>query len=246
MNAGSRPARKSPTPARQNLHKVRRQKTEQRIVEAFGRIVARDGLYQVQVNKLMREAGVGKKQLYQYFGDLSGVARAWTIDGMPAPQNPVPLPARQTRGNSRVTRLMSLLREYADDVRTNPALLTSIHAELGGPRELRQPFNDVRTRVLRNHADFFLENPFVRSPEFTALYSVLYAAINYLALRARFAPAFNGLDLSTSVGWNAAIGMVEAVAAMSEAGLKRKPSAGRSATPSVRRRSSPAKGRRKA
>jgi len=165
---------------------------------------------------------------------------------MPAPEAQAPRPARQTRGSSRVTRLMSLLREYADDLRTNPALLTSLHAELGGPPELRKPFNEVRTRVLRKQAEFFLENPFVRSPEFTALYSVLYAAINYLALRARFAPAFNGLDLSTAAGWNAAIGMIETVAAMSEAGLKRGTGAIESAKRSTRRQPSQGKGRRKA
>jgi AcrR family transcriptional regulator len=216
---------KAGPPARQNLRKVRRQNTEQRIVDAFGRIVARDGLYQVRVNKLMREAGVGKKQLYQYFGDLSGVARAWTAAGMPAPAAPLPVTTRHTRPGSRVTRLTLLLRDYADAARTNPAVFTSLHAELGGPRELRQPFDEIRAQVLRKQVTFFLENPFMRSADYTALYSILYAAINYLALRARFAPAFNGLDLAKPAGWDAALDMVEAVAAMSEAGIRRRPAA---------------------
>jgi AcrR family transcriptional regulator len=207
-------------PARRD---ARRENSERRIVEAFGRIVARDGLYQVRVNKLMREAGVGKKQLYQYFGDLSGVARAWTAAGMPAPVPPSAEPTRHTRAGSRVTRLTLLLRDYAEALRSNPAIFASLHAELGGPRDLRQPFDEIRAGLLREQVQYFLENPYMRAEEYTALYSVLYAAINYLALRARFAPAFNGLDLSTPAGWTSALGMVETVAAMSEAGLKRQP-----------------------
>lgn len=192
-------------------------------MDAFGRIVARDGLYQVRVNNLMREAGVGKKQLYQYFGDLSGVARAWSAAGMPSPVPPSTEPARRPRAGSRVTRLTLLLRDYAEALRTNPAIFASLHAELGGPGHLRQPFDELRAGLLREQEEYFLENPYMRAEEYTALYSVLYAAVNYLALRARFAPAFNGLDLSTPAGWAAALGMVETVAAMSEAGLKRRP-----------------------
>lgn len=200
---------------------TRRQQTEQRIVAAFGRIVARDGVYQVRVNKLMREAGVGKKQLYQYFGDLSGVARAWTEAGMPAPGTPPTPSGQRPRAGSRVTRLTGLLRDYAESVRTNPAVLASLHAELGGPRDLRRPFDAVRSRVVREQVQFFLEHSYMRTEEYTALYSVLYAAINYLILRARFAPSFNGLDLSRQEGWESVMAMVETVAALSEAGLQR-------------------------
>lgn len=238
----TRSRRKAGPPDRQNLHQVRRQNTERRIVDAFGRIVARDGLYQVRVNKLMREAGVGKKQLYQYFGDLSGVARAWTAAGMPAPGAPLPEPARRTRPGSRVTRLTLLLRDYAEVARTNPAVFTSLHAELGGPKELRQPFDEIRAQVLRKQVAFFLENPYMRSADYTALYSILYAAINYLALRARFAPAFNGLDLAKPAGWDSALGMVETVAAMSEAGIKGRPAALKSAKRSARKPSSRPRG----
>lgn len=213
----------------------RRQVTERRIVEAFGRIVARDGLYQVRVNRLMREAGVGKKQLYQYFGDLSGVARAWTLAGMPSPGGGEgagePDPARRTRAGSRVTQLTALLGQYSEAVRSNPAIFASVHSELGGAHDLQESFDEVRSRLVRQQVQFFLEHPYMRGEEYVALYSVLYSAINYLALRSRFAPAFNGLDLADPAGWSAAMGMIETVAALSEQGLKRRPRKGTTARP---------------
>ena len=216
-----RRARAAPTgDSPPNRRQARRQKTEQRIIEAFGRIVDRDGLYQVRVNMLMREAGVGKKQLYQYFGDLSGVARAWTAAG-----NKAPGPGRATRAarpaNSRMARLTKLLADYANDLQADPAQIAILHGELGGPREFAASLREVRQRILQPQVDFFLANGYMRQSEYTALYSVLYAAINYLALRSRFAPAFNGLDLARPAGWKSAMGMVETVAALAERSLER-------------------------
>ena len=201
----------------------RREKTEARIIEAFGRIVARDGLYQVRVNKLMREAGVGKKQLYQYFGDLAGVARAWSNTGMQSPSAPRPPATRHPTAGSPVMRLSGMLRDYADELHRNPAALASLHAELGGPAELNEPLARVQAALRRQQTDFFLENPLLRKDEYIALYSVLYAAINYLALRAQFSPVFNGLDLAREDGWEAALGMVETIAALAEQGITNGP-----------------------
>lgn len=193
--------------------------TEARIIEAFGRIVARDGLYQVRVNKLMREAGVGKKQLYQYFGDLAGVARAWSQAGMQTPGEPRLPATRRPQEGSPAMKLSDKLREYADELRHNPAALASLHGQLGGPAELSEPLAAVQSALMRKQADFFLDNPGLRKDEYIALYSVLYAAISYAALRAKFYPAFNGLDLSRKEGWEALLSMVETVAALTEQGL---------------------------
>ncbi len=217
----------------------RREKTEARIIEAFGRIVARDGLYQVRVNKLMREAGVGKKQLYQYFGDLAGVARAWSNAGMQSPKAPRAPVARHPTAGSPAMQLSDLLQDYADELHRNPAALASLHAQLGGPAELSEPLAQVQAALMRQQTDFFLRHPFLRKDEYIALYSVLYAAINYLALRAKFSPLFNGLDLSREDGWEAALGMVETVAALTQQGVASGPRA-RQARPKGATASEPA------
>ena len=55
----------------------RRRETEDVIIDAFARLLVRDGVAGIGVNALVKEAGVGKKPLYDYFGGLDGVAVEW-------------------------------------------------------------------------------------------------------------------------------------------------------------------------
>ena len=45
----------------------------ERILEAVGAMIMRDGLASIGVNALAREAGCDKVLIYRYFGDLDGV-----------------------------------------------------------------------------------------------------------------------------------------------------------------------------
>ena len=47
--------------------------TQERILDAAVRVLARDGVFALGMNAIAREAGVGKPLLYRYFGDLDGV-----------------------------------------------------------------------------------------------------------------------------------------------------------------------------
>ena len=60
-----------------NKHQIRREATEEAILDAFERVLLRDGARDLTLNAVMKEAGVAKPLLYKYFGDLTGLARAW-------------------------------------------------------------------------------------------------------------------------------------------------------------------------
>ena len=53
--------------------RIKREATEAQIIAAFGRVVQRNGLRNVGVNEVLKEAGVGKALLYRYFGGLPGL-----------------------------------------------------------------------------------------------------------------------------------------------------------------------------
>jgi len=179
----------------------RRARTEQRIIEAFGRIVARDGLYNVRVNYLMREAGVGKRQLYQYFGGLAAA--------------PVVL-----SGHSPAGKLSRVLQRYAESLRGNPVAIAAVQSQLAGPAELTDSLREVRKALREEQIETFLADPRLREDAYVALYSVLYAAINYCALRGASAlPAFNGLNLAKEQDWQRLLGMFRTVAGLVEKGL---------------------------
>ena len=56
---------------------LKRQATEQKIIDAFETVLHRDGIQQIGVNAIIKEAGVGKGLIYDYFGGLSGLIDAW-------------------------------------------------------------------------------------------------------------------------------------------------------------------------
>jgi len=199
----------------------RRARTEQRIIEAFGRIVARDGLYNVRVNYLMREAGVGKRQLYQYFGGLAGVAGAWSRAGMQVPSAPPPPTAPVVlSGHSPAGKLSRVLQRYAESLRGNPVAIAAVQSQLAGPAELTDSLREVRKALREEQIETFLADPRLREDAYVALYSVLYAAINYCALRGASAlPAFNGLNLAKEQDWQRLLGMFRTVAGLVEKGL---------------------------
>ena len=81
--AGRRRAPSQGRPASSNgkgKGRLKREATEAQIVDAFHRVVQREGLRNVRVNAVIKEAGVGKGLLYDYFGGLPGL---WS--GAPRP-----------------------------------------------------------------------------------------------------------------------------------------------------------------
>lgn len=55
----------------------RRQTSERALLDAFEALLQRHGPGGLGVNAVLDSAGVGKRLLYEYFGDLEGLAAAW-------------------------------------------------------------------------------------------------------------------------------------------------------------------------
>ena len=65
------------TPVKTGRGPRKRRATERQIIDAFDRLVRREGLRNVRVNAVIKEAGIGKALLYNYFGGLPGLVKAW-------------------------------------------------------------------------------------------------------------------------------------------------------------------------
>ena len=55
----------------------RRQTSERALLDAFEALLERHGPAGLGVNAVLDSARVGKRLLYEYFGDLEGLATAW-------------------------------------------------------------------------------------------------------------------------------------------------------------------------
>ncbi|HEX6535665.1 MAG TPA: helix-turn-helix domain-containing protein [Gemmatimonadaceae bacterium] len=172
--------------------------TRERIVQAAGRLLARDGYRAMGVNAIAEEAGANKVLIYRYFGGLPGLlgtlARAhplWpradaVVDSAPTLERALYLAVLET---GRLVREQPIAREI---LLWELAERNEVTAELSAVRERETE------RLIEALRSRFSLPPFVDLP---ALHALLSAALSYLALRASDpAPTFT-LTPSTDSDW---------------------------------------------
>jgi AcrR family transcriptional regulator len=194
---------------------AQRAASEQAMLDAFEALLARHGPDGVGVNAVLASAGVGKRLLYEYFGDLKGLAMAWAQRGA----DPLALGERRPRLQRRLSKLVRearialILQEFATDLRDHPWVPHLLGQELREPDDLTRALREVRREIGRGYEGLLLEAGAMKDERSMALAFILHAAAQFLALRARFAPDYNGIDLSSPGGWEAAMKQLAVAAA---------------------------------
>lgn len=160
---------------------------------------------------MVAEAGVGKPLVYRYFGDLSGLVRAW---GERRTMFVDPDPAEGT-GEEHFDDLKDLiesdLMKNAEYLRSHPVTLEFLAEELTGHGEQSEAFNAVRNQVRRASIRRMMRDSRYMLPENRRLTLILYAAITHLALRERYSPSFFGVRLDTRKGWDDVLAMIAGI-----------------------------------
>ncbi len=207
-----------PAPARKKQKKKawRRDRAgkEQKLIAAFDRILQRHGIQGIGVNEVVKEAGVGKWLLYEYFGGLQGLAAAWArnTDFLPTDEEIGGGDAEAYARQSTAEQLAGNYQRFARALRRRPRTLEILANELTQPTALTRTLESVRSEYGRGLTRFFTRPEEYASDEAVALQVLLYAAVNYLALRARTSPRYLHLELDSEEGWAAIDHMIELVA----------------------------------
>jgi AcrR family transcriptional regulator len=162
------------------------------------------------VNAVLDSAGVGKRLLYEYFGDLEGLAAAWARD------RPDPL-ALADRGEALRRRLEKvgpaeriglITQDYASSLRDHPWASQVMLAELQRSNGIAKAMSEIRREIGAGHEGLLVNEDTRSDQALMEMAFILHAAANYLVLRARFAPDYNGVSLDTSEGWEGAMRML--------------------------------------
>lgn len=186
-----------------------RQATEAAILDAFERVITRDGVAAANPTSIMTEAGFSKPLLYDYFGNMAGLAAAWAERESIWPNYDFPSGDDDTDFQVHLKRF---LIATADKLRSSPVTLELLTAELGCPPEWLEVLEDSRRKWLQENMRDVLLHPEIREPGNWNMMFVLYSAINYLALRSRRESPHAGMRLDTDAGWNDAMDRVEKIA----------------------------------
>jgi AcrR family transcriptional regulator len=206
-------------PSRRNSD--RRRETEDAIIDAFARLLVRDGVAGIGVNALVKEAGIGKKPLYDYFGGLEGVAVAWVQKRgiWPPLEDIVGEPLAQFDKRRPAEKLRLINRCCADMLRQNAPLCELLSGEFIRSNEMKQAVEHVRQLVRLDFERVLKSDPVLSGEDYLALNTIAYAATTYLALRAHCQPRFFGFDLSTETSWQTVMNMFDRVLDNAEQGI---------------------------
>lgn len=195
--------------------KSRRSASEAALLRAFEQLLRRHGVPGVRVNAVLEGAGVGKRLLYKYFGDLDGLASAWAelrSDALALGKRAAGLRRKLTALPVR-SRIATVLVDYAEQLRLHPWAAQVMISELAAAAPLGRALAHIRREMGREYERLLLETESFPNQQIVDLGFVLHAAASYLALRAKAAPDYNGVNLATSQGWNAAMHALQNVAA---------------------------------
>jgi AcrR family transcriptional regulator len=174
-----------------------RAQTRRRIVEAVGRILARQGFRGVGINAIAREAGVDKVLIYRYFGNIDELLKAFAAESGFWPET-VELLGEEPETLSTADLACRALIRYARWLRAHPFTLEIMRWELQADNSLVRALVRHREAFIKRVFEAFHHRPGVDLPAFS---SILTGGITYMALRTRCAEPYNGLRLDSDSDW---------------------------------------------
>jgi len=176
-----------------------RQATQEKVLAAVGRLLARDGFVGLGVNAVAREAGVDKVLIYRYFGGIEALLETWGRSiTFSAARAAGEAPASSSPGD----RAAAFVRGFARDVRTHPEALEVMRWELVEENALTRRLAEVREAAgFEDLRALALTPEQAKAVDLPAVAAVLTAGLLHLALRARSAPAWLGIPLGSEDGW---------------------------------------------
>ncbi len=184
------------------------------LVDAVGRVLARQGFRAVKVNVVAREAGVDKVLIYRYFGGLPGLVAAFAHSGDFWP-DVTELAGGDVQAFAALPfadRLAVGLRNYLRSIRNRPLTQEILAWRFMEQNELTDALDTARGLSGHGLMRLLETGDAPASLDMPALYAVLGAAINHLAVRARTERQFTGLPLDDAATWERLEAMLDKIA----------------------------------
>lgn len=188
--------------------------TQERVLSAVGRVLARDGFAAIGINAIAREAGVDKVLIYRYFGGLDALLRTWGASGKfwpsvaellgDTPEAVLSLPLAD--------RYAVFFDRFIDALRARPLTIEIMAAEIQQRNQLTAILEHEREQWGAQAETVFGGKVLENSPHLRGITLLLVAGVQYLLIRARKIRVFGGLDLRSDGDWKKLKGSVRAMA----------------------------------
>jgi AcrR family transcriptional regulator len=177
--------------------------TRQRLLEAVGTLLSRDGFGALGVNAVAREAGVDKVLIYRYYGGMPDLLRAYGESGdfWPSIEEVIGHDPSALMELSLSERWSLGLSRYARALRQRPVTQETLAWEQVEQNELTQILQQARERWFEELMSHFPDDPQGTDTDLVSTVLLVVSAIHYLVVRSRLQPDFSGLAIDTDEGW---------------------------------------------
>jgi len=177
--------------------------SEERLLQAVGTVLAREGFAALGVNAVAREAGVDKVLIYRYFGGLPELLTAWGTSGRfwPSVEELMGDDAAALPGWPAAERWALFFDRFIDALRARPLTLEILAAEVVSRNALTAILEEERERWGERVEAAFGGEDFQRRPELRGVTLLLVAGIQYLLVRGRLIRQFGALQLDSDASW---------------------------------------------
>ena len=189
---------------KKEINQRNKEKSKQRLIDAVGHIIVKEGFKGIGINAISKQAGLDKVLIYRYFDSLDGLLRAF---------------ARQKDFyiNLSENKLSKIESAKKEDIKT---LITDVligqFRELLHNAELQEFMlwemlekNELTIAIAKEREEkgFYLSNKIKEKMELKesdldidAIVAVLVSGLYYIALRSRTIEIFNGVELNSKKG----------------------------------------------
>lgn len=179
-----------------------REATQERLIEAVGSVLARDGFSALGVNTVAKEAGVDKVLIYRYFGGLPQLLATFGEHGLfwPDDEELVGDDPEALHELEPAERWAILVTNAMRAIRRRPLTHEILAWELVETNELTRILEDSREAQFERLMERFGKDVDPSGP-IPAGVVLAIAATNYLVGRARHISVFAGFDLHEDADW---------------------------------------------
>lgn len=184
-------------------HRARdRAATEEKILDAVEKVLARDGFASLGVNEIARQAGVDKVLIYRYFGGLPELLRAFGKRGNFWPSIEELLPdVEELREKPETDLLTAFLLRFIDALRKRPLTIEILAMEIDAPNALSQVLDEVREEWGMDVARALGGHGRRNALELNVNLSLVIAGVQHLLVRARRTSMWSGIPIQDDSGW---------------------------------------------
>ncbi len=172
--------------------------TKQKLINAVGSIILKEGFSGIGVNSIAKEAGVDKVLIYRYFDGLDGLLKTY-VTQKDYYSNQFELQINKADDTFTLAENIFLgqFKKSFTDKEFQEILLWELNTKNEITTYLANEREKSGIETLKN-AGKSINFKLIDVP---ALSSIIIGGIYYLSLRSRTTGVFNGIDLATEKGW---------------------------------------------